>query len=78
MRSIILDIVGLTLIACIGALEVIYPQKMYDLFIFGLGRDNHRRWSPERGRGYRLAVRIHGAVMLVGAMIGLVLLVTSK
>ena len=78
MRSIIVDLAGLSLIACFGTLMIAFPQKMYDLFIFGLGRDNHRKWSPEHGRGYRLAVQAQGTIMLLVALAFMLLLVKTK
>jgi hypothetical protein len=78
MRPLIVDIDLIACFGALGALTVIYPQKMYDYFIFGMGCDNHRRFSPERGRGYRLAVRFQGIVMLFGAVTMLLLLITSK
>jgi hypothetical protein len=66
-------VIGVSLIAAIGALMIFYPQKTYELFVFQMGKDNHRRSSPEHGRVYRRLHQVQGAIIFAGAMVLLVL-----
>jgi hypothetical protein len=78
MRSPAVDIAGISLIACLGLLCIIFPQKTYELFIYRMGRDSERTLSPERESGYRLFHRACGAIMFLGGITMLALFVLTK
>ena len=61
------------IVASIGVLIIVYPQKTYELFVFHMGKDNHRRWSPEHGQVYRRLHQFQGAIMFAVAIALLVL-----
>ena len=75
LGELIMGLTGCILISGIGLLMMIKPDASYEWFVVKAGRDQFRRFSPERGPFLRLFHQCGGAIMFLGGLGFTVLLI---